>query len=84
MNASGINLTPIEEVCTFEEYTKPLLDFMTSLPSDQKVVLVGHSFGRMSIALAMEKFLQKISVGVVLSAFMPDTIHRPSFVLEKV
>jgi pimeloyl-ACP methyl ester carboxylesterase len=28
------------------------------------VVIVGHSFGGMSIALAMEKFPEKIAVGI--------------------
>lgn len=30
----------------------------------------------------MEKFPEKISVAVFLTAFMPDTIHPPSYVLE--
>ena len=36
------------------------------------------------MALAMDKFPEKISAGVFLTAFMPDTAHQPSFVLEQV
>jgi hypothetical protein len=32
----------------------------------------------------MEKFPEKIAVAVFLSAFMPDTTHKPSFVLDQV
>nr|GFA23866.1 salicylic acid-binding protein 2-like [Tanacetum cinerariifolium] len=61
----------------------PLLEFMATLFPGEKVVLVGHSFGGLSISLAMEKFPEKISIAVFLSAFMPDYVHKPSFVLNK-
>lgn len=82
--ATGINTKPIEDVHTFYEYSEPLLGFMASLAPNEKVVLVGHSFGGMSIALAMDKFPQKIAVGVFVAAFIPDTQHKPSHVLEEV
>ncbi|XP_074267797.1 methylesterase 1-like isoform X2 [Silene latifolia] len=84
MAASGVNLEKIEEINTFEEYCKPLLDFMSSLPDFEKVVVVGHSLGGMNIALAMEYFPLKISAAVFLTALMPDTIHQPSFVVDKI
>ncbi|GKE74188.1 salicylic acid-binding protein 2-like protein [Tanacetum coccineum] len=56
---------------------------MATLLPEEKVVLVGHSFGGMSISLAMEKFPEKISLAVFLSAYMPDYVHEPSFVLNK-
>nr|GEY13375.1 hypothetical protein [Tanacetum cinerariifolium] len=56
---------------------------MATLLPEEKVVLVGHSFGGLSISLAMEKFPEKISLAVFLSAFMPDYVHKPSFVLNK-
>jgi pimeloyl-ACP methyl ester carboxylesterase len=82
--ASGINTQEIQDVDTFAEYSKPLLDFMISLGPNEKVVLVGHSFGGMSIALAMENFPRKILVGIFLAAFIPDTHHKPSYVLQLV
>ncbi|KAG5050987.1 hypothetical protein JHK85_003503 [Glycine max] len=81
--ASGINMKRIADVDTFSQYSEPLLQLMTTIPSNEKVVLVGHSFGGMNIALAMEKFPEKVAVGVFLTAFAPDTEHRPSYVLEQ-
>ncbi|XP_061341337.1 pentatricopeptide repeat-containing protein At3g50420 [Gastrolobium bilobum] len=81
--ASGINTNKIEDVHTFSEYSKPLLDFLTSLAPNEKVVLVGHSFGGLSIALAMDNFPEKIQMGVFLTAHMPDTQHKPSYVSEQ-
>lgn len=82
--ASGINMKPIQDVRSFHEYNKPLLELMSSLPPNEKVILVGHSLGGLSLALAMDEFPHKVSVAVFLSAFMPDTTHRPSYVIEKV
>jgi pimeloyl-ACP methyl ester carboxylesterase len=82
--ACGINTQKIEDVHTFADYAKPLLDFLASLDPNEKVILVGHSFGGVSVALAMEKFPEKIAVGIFLAAFIPDTQHKPSYVLEQV
>ncbi|KAI3699614.1 hypothetical protein L2E82_44038 [Cichorium intybus] len=60
-----------------------LLDFMANILSEEKLVLVGHSLGGMSLALAMEKFPEKVSVAVFLCAFMPDSLHTPSYVLDQ-
>ncbi|CAA0370475.1 putative alpha/beta hydrolase-1 [Arabidopsis thaliana] len=82
--ASGIDSTrSITDIPTCEQYSEPLTKLLTSLPNDEKVVLVGHSFGGLNLAIAMEKFPEKISVAVFLTAFMPDTEHSPSFVLDK-
>nr|GEV34099.1 hypothetical protein [Tanacetum cinerariifolium] len=81
--ASGTNTKVIQQVHTLSDYTMPLLEFMATLLPEEKVVLVGHSFGGMSITLAMEKFPEKISLAVFLSAYMPDYVHKPSFVLNK-
>ncbi|XP_020239377.1 salicylic acid-binding protein 2 [Cajanus cajan] len=81
--ASGINMQKIEDVETFSEYSEPLLQLLATLPTNEKVVLVGHSLGGLNIALAMDQFPEKIAVGVFLTAVIPDTEHRPSYVLEK-
>ncbi|KAK7359906.1 hypothetical protein VNO77_01874 [Canavalia gladiata] len=80
--ASGINTKKIEDIDTFSQYSEPLLQLLTKIPQNEKVILVGHSLGGMNIALAMEKFPEKIAVGVFLTAFMPDIQHKPSYVLE--
>ncbi|MBA0743358.1 hypothetical protein Gogos_006043, partial [Gossypium gossypioides] len=46
-------------------------------------IVVGHGLGGLNLALAMDLFPHKISVGVFLSAFMPDTIHQPSYLVDK-
>ena len=84
LSASGTDTKVIQNVTTFSDYTRPLLDFMAAVPSDEKVVLVGHSLGGMNIALAMENFPEKVSLAIFLTAFMPDTVHKPSYVLEQV
>ncbi|KAI3700678.1 hypothetical protein L2E82_45315 [Cichorium intybus] len=83
LSASGTNTKVIQDVATLADYTMPLLEFMATIPPEEKVVLVGHSLGGMNLALAMEKFPEKISVAIFLSAFMPDTVHKPSYVLDQ-
>ncbi|XP_021836507.2 salicylic acid-binding protein 2 [Spinacia oleracea] len=83
MTASGINLKRIDEIQTIGEYTEPLIQFLTALPNDQKVILVGHSLGGLNIAVAMEMFPQKIEIGVFVTAFMPDHVHTPSFIFDQ-
>src|ERR1044072_2398900 len=82
--ACGISTDKIEEVHTFAEYSKPLLEFLASLSPSEKVVLVGHSFGGISLALAMDQFPEKIALAIFVTAFVPDIQHKPSHVLDKV
>ncbi|KAF9678442.1 hypothetical protein SADUNF_Sadunf07G0035300 [Salix dunnii] len=56
---------------------------MTDLAENEKVVLVGHSLGGLNLAFAMEKFPEKISLAIFVTAFLPDTKHQPSYMLEK-
>jgi pimeloyl-ACP methyl ester carboxylesterase len=72
------------DVHTLHDYTQPLLDLLASLPPNQKVVLVGHSLGGFNLALAIDKYPEKVAVGVFVTAVMPDTTHKPSYVLEQV
>ncbi|CAL1408783.1 unnamed protein product [Linum trigynum] len=81
MAASGINGKAIGQVPTFRDYTQPLLDALSLV--DEKVIVVGHSLGGLNCALAMEIFPEKIAAAVFLSAFMPDTLHPPSFVIDQ-
>lgn len=82
--ASGTNMKKIQDVNTIFEYSEPLLQLMATIPPNEKVILVGHSLGGLSIALAMEQFPEKVAVGVFLTALAPDIEHKPSYVLEKV
>ncbi|KAH6833604.1 methyl esterase 1 [Perilla frutescens var. hirtella] len=81
--ASGIDRRSLQELKTLADYTQPLLEVMAAIPPTEKVVLVGHSFGGLNLALAMDMFPHKISVAVFVAAFMPDSTHPPSYVLEQ-
>ena len=82
--ASGINMKAIQDVHSMLDYSQPLLDVVASLAPGEKVVLVGHSLGGLSLATAMEKFPDKIALAVFLTAFMADTVNQPSYVINQV
>ena len=84
LTASGIDMKKIQDVHSFYEYNEPLLEILASLSADEKVVIVGHSLGGLSLALAADMFPHKISVAIFVTAFMPDTKHQPSYVVERV
>ncbi|KAJ9704934.1 hypothetical protein PVL29_003135 [Vitis rotundifolia] len=69
--ASGINPKQVGDLRSISEYFQPLRDFMESLPADERAVLVGHSLGGLAISQAMEKFPEKVSVAVFVTASMP-------------
>ncbi|KAL5557145.1 hypothetical protein UlMin_039381 [Ulmus minor] len=71
MAASGIHPKQVQDIKFPKEYTQPLIDFMASLPPEERVILVGHSMGGVCIALAMQRFPEKISAAVFASAIMP-------------
>ncbi|CAM8911654.1 unnamed protein product [Rhodiola kirilowii] len=74
---SGINLMDINNVTTVAEYSKPLLDLLTNLPVDEKVILVGHSSGGACVSYALEHFPDKISKAIFLCATMVSDGQRP-------
>ncbi|KAK1363850.1 Methylesterase [Heracleum sosnowskyi] len=57
--ACGINSKQVQEVQSYTDYFKPLMEFMANLPPDERVILVGHSFGGYGLSLAMEPSLIK-------------------------
>ncbi|KAJ9177574.1 hypothetical protein P3X46_012781 [Hevea brasiliensis] len=81
--ASGIDPRQIEQIGSFDEYSEPLLTFMTSVPDGEKVILVGESCGGLNIAIAADKFPEKIAAAVFHNSVMPDTDHSPSYVVDK-
>ncbi|RDY00975.1 Salicylic acid-binding protein 2, partial [Mucuna pruriens] len=94
MAASGINPKQMQEVLSVSEYHEPLITFMASLPPKEKVILVGHSLGGLSVSIAMEKYPKKISVAVFLtatvvsqnltySAYLQEVRRRLGSLLEK-
>ncbi|KAI4385212.1 hypothetical protein MLD38_003266 [Melastoma candidum] len=83
LEASGDDPRPIESVASADQFTNPLLDVLESIPEGEKVILVGHSFGGINAAIAMDKYPEKVELAVFLNALLPDTTHRPSYVIEK-
>ncbi|KAI5675104.1 hypothetical protein M9H77_06054 [Catharanthus roseus] len=83
LSACGTNMKSLDEIHTLWEYSKPLMELMDSIPSNEKVVLVGHSFGGMSLGLAMEDYPEKISIAVFLSAMIPPPHHSLTYSFEK-
>lgn len=71
MAASGVHPKQVHELHSFEDYFEPLMEFMESLPPEERVVLVGHSMSGICISVAMERFPEKISAAVFAAAVMP-------------
>ncbi|XP_037410284.1 esterase PIR7B-like [Triticum urartu] len=72
--ASGTHPARVDEVHSFEEYSRPLLDVVAAAPAGdgERLILVGHSHGGLSLALAMERFPGKIAAAVFAAAAMPS------------
>ncbi|CAI0552255.1 unnamed protein product [Linum tenue] len=68
--SAGVDRTDANTLESFQEYNKPLLDLMASLPENEQVVVVGHSAGGLSVTEASHKFPSKIRVAVYLAATM--------------
>ncbi|CAN0864326.1 Methylesterase 10 [Linum grandiflorum] len=79
LGGSGVNF---DEVSSIFDYVKPLLQFMADLPEEEeRVILVGHSYGGIPISLAMERFPSKVLVAVFVAAFMPSFTSPPANVV---
>jgi alpha-beta hydrolase superfamily lysophospholipase len=69
--ASGAHPARLHEVLSFEDYSRPLLDAVAAAPDGDRLVLVGHSHGGASLALAMERFPRKVAAAVFVDAALP-------------
>ncbi|KAJ6758271.1 METHYLESTERASE 17-LIKE [Salix koriyanagi] len=54
----------------FDEYNAPLTHFLSNLPENEKVILVGHSAGGLSLTDAIHRFAKKIRVAIYVAANM--------------
>ncbi|KAL7194131.1 hypothetical protein ACSBR1_034531 [Camellia fascicularis] len=82
----GVDPRRLNEMASISDYLQPLMEFMASLPihDDEKVVLVGHNYGGLDISPAMERFPEKISVGVFITAYMPSCQHPTATLIQEV
>ncbi|XP_058756492.1 methyl jasmonate esterase 1-like isoform X2 [Vicia villosa] len=72
MAASGIHPKQVHELDSITDYYEPLIEFVRSLPQDERVILVGHSSGGIGISMAMELFPKKIAVAVFVASIVPS------------
>ncbi|KAF2305787.1 hypothetical protein GH714_008186 [Hevea brasiliensis] len=70
LKGAGIDQADANSILSFDDYNKPLMDFMSSLPDNEQVILVGHSAGGLSITQATHKLAKKIRLAVYLAATM--------------
>ncbi|KAL2897938.1 Methylesterase 17 [Bienertia sinuspersici] len=70
LKASGIHPGHVDAIVDFQDYNQPLVDLLASLPNQQKVILVGHSAGGISVTEAIHKFPEKIQAAVYVGATM--------------
>nr|XP_043634892.1 methylesterase 10-like [Erigeron canadensis] len=83
LGASGVHPSRLEDIPSFYEYIQPLVQILESISVDQRVVLVGHSYGGLPISLAMEKFSNIVSAAVFISAYMPNCKDPPSVQMQQ-
>ena len=84
LGACGINPKQLNEITSIWDYVDPLMEFMASLPQGESVILVGHSYAGLCISLAMESFPEKVSLGVFVTAYMPDFKSPPLTLIQEV
>ncbi|XP_038991392.1 methylesterase 17-like [Hibiscus syriacus] len=70
LKGSGIDPSDPNTIFTFQDYNEPLINLLSNLPQNQKVILVGHSAGGHSLTYAMRKFVNKIRMAIYVSATM--------------
>ncbi|XP_042459438.1 putative methylesterase 14, chloroplastic isoform X2 [Zingiber officinale] len=83
LRGSGINTTDPNKISTLADYSKPLTDYLTSLPGDEKVILVGHSCGGASVSYASERFPKKVSKAIFVTATMVSDGQKPFDILSE-
>ncbi|KAH7657597.1 Carboxylesterase protein [Dioscorea alata] len=67
---AGIDPSDPNSLLSFRDYNEPLSHFLSSLPPNHKVVLVGHSSGGLSLTQALHEFGDKISLAIFVAATM--------------
>ncbi|URE04328.1 Esterase, partial [Musa troglodytarum] len=77
LTGSGIDQTDINSITSLEDYARPLITYLQSLPDDEKVILVGHSCGGAIVSYALERYPRKVSKAVYVCATMVSNGQKP-------
>ncbi|KAL3650363.1 hypothetical protein CASFOL_006766 [Castilleja foliolosa] len=80
LKGAGMDRTDPNTILTFQEYNKPLIDFLSSLHDNHQVILVGHSAGGLSLSDALHRFGKK---KIKLAVFVAATMLRSGIVTEQ-
>ncbi|KAL3565891.1 hypothetical protein D5086_033937 [Populus alba] len=70
LKSAGIDQSNPNTILTLDEYDAPLIDFLSNLPHDEKVILVGHSAGGLSLTDAIHRFPKRIHLAIYVAANM--------------
>ncbi|KAI4382920.1 hypothetical protein MLD38_008814 [Melastoma candidum] len=70
LKSAGIDPSSPDRLSSFDDYNSPLMDALSALPDDERVVLVGHSAGGLSVTRASGVLPGKIKVAVYVAATM--------------
>ncbi|KAK1570335.1 hypothetical protein Q3G72_000398 [Acer saccharum] len=72
LKGAGIDRTDPGTINSFDEYNQPLIDFfLRDLPENEKVILVGHSAGGLSVTDCIHRFgTKKIHMAFYVAANM--------------
>ncbi|XP_059292707.1 methylesterase 17-like [Lycium ferocissimum] len=70
LKGAGIHPADPTTLLSFDDYNEPLIDFLSSLPENEQVILVGHSAGGLSVTDATHKFPKKVRLAVYIAATM--------------
>ncbi|KAL6531169.1 hypothetical protein OROHE_014238 [Orobanche hederae] len=80
LRGAGVDHTDPNTILSFQDYNKPLLDFLSSLHVNDQVILVGHSAAGLSLSEAINKFGKK---KIRLAVFVAATMLRSGFVTDQ-
>ncbi|KAF0918171.1 hypothetical protein E2562_023110 [Oryza meyeriana var. granulata] len=83
VDAPDLGARRLGDAPAFADHARPLLDAVRALPDGERAVLVGHSFGGISVALAAETYPEKVAAAVFVAAFLPDCANPPSHPIDK-
>ncbi|XP_059428964.1 methylesterase 17-like [Corylus avellana] len=70
LKGAGIDPSDPNTIFSLEDYHQPLATFLSNLPQNQKVILVGHSSGGVSLTDAIHRFPHKIHMAIYVAANM--------------